>query len=258
MQVHRKIVKPYVCVCVCVWCIQGYVYSSASRLIGLELNEDFVRLQHDIVQKYKLSDRVQVSLWTFYIKHKLFLDSYFKLFNFCRFSTLMSAHKRFCWKALMFWSWTMSLSTFWSLANKSGNDTERNIPRIQMCWKTIRGVCACVQSVELHHADLQEERISAGYCSQSAGESECSAGKNQRIIWKPLAVVKTAAVEKKKNLNISSCVHQVVLEPGWVEELPVDYNVYLGRDTDPEALRQIHLYRVLWQHNLRSTNGGGA
>uniref|UniRef100_A0A3Q2CKF9 Zgc:109986 n=1 Tax=Cyprinodon variegatus TaxID=28743 RepID=A0A3Q2CKF9_CYPVA len=32
---------------------------------------------------------------------------------------------------------------------------------------------------------------------------------------------------------------------GWVEELPVDYSVYLGRDTDPEDLRQIHLYRVI-------------
>lgn len=36
------------------------------------------------------------------------------------------------------------------------------------------------------------------------------------------------------------------LQPGWVKELPVDYDVYLGRDTDPEALRQIHLYQVMW------------
>ncbi|KAI1895597.1 hypothetical protein AGOR_G00107880 [Albula goreensis] len=31
----------------------------------------------------------------------------------------------------------------------------------------------------------------------------------------------------------------------WLEELPLDHNVYLGRDTDTEALQQIHLYRVL-------------
>lgn len=42
-----------------------------------------------------------------------------------------------------------------------------------------------------------------------------------------------------------TCVQQEALQPGWVEELPVDYDVYLGRDTDPDALRQIHLYRVL-------------
>lgn len=41
------------------------------------------------------------------------------------------------------------------------------------------------------------------------------------------------------------CVQQEALQPGWVEELPVDYDVYLGRDTDPDALRQIHLYRVV-------------
>lgn len=38
---------------------------------------------------------------------------------------------------------------------------------------------------------------------------------------------------------------QEALQPNWVEELPVDYNVYLGRDTDPDGFRQIHLYRVL-------------
>ncbi|XP_023207942.1 uncharacterized protein LOC102226181 isoform X2 [Xiphophorus maculatus] len=68
----------------------GYVYSSASRLIGLELSEDFVRLQNDTLHKYGLSDRVQ--------------------------------------------------------------------------------------SLEVHHAGLQEERSPAGYCSQFARESGCSAG----------------------------------------------------------------------------------
>lgn len=35
------------------------------------------------------------------------------------------------------------------------------------------------------------------------------------------------------------------LQSSWVEELPIDYDVYMGGDTDPDALRQIHLYRVL-------------
>ncbi|XP_069494553.1 uncharacterized protein [Ambystoma mexicanum] len=30
----------------------------------------------------------------------------------------------------------------------------------------------------------------------------------------------------------------------WVEEVQLDYNVYLGADTDSEALQNIHLYRV--------------
>ncbi|XP_026164141.1 uncharacterized protein LOC113131273 isoform X2 [Mastacembelus armatus] len=47
------------------------------------------------------------------------------------------------------------------------------------------------------------------------------------------------------SLQESLSALQVTPQPGWVEELPVDYDVYLGRDTDPDALRQIHLYRVI-------------
>ena len=38
------------------------MYSSASRLIGLELSEDFVRLQNNMLQKHRLNDRVQVGV----------------------------------------------------------------------------------------------------------------------------------------------------------------------------------------------------
>ncbi|KAI2654162.1 hypothetical protein H4Q32_010801 [Labeo rohita] len=31
----------------------------------------------------------------------------------------------------------------------------------------------------------------------------------------------------------------------WIEEVPLDYSVYLKNDTDPDSLKQIHLYRVL-------------
>lgn len=37
------------------------MYSSASQLLGVELSEDFVRLQKKIVEKYRLNDRVQVT-----------------------------------------------------------------------------------------------------------------------------------------------------------------------------------------------------
>lgn len=50
------------CVCMCV-CVQGYVYSSASRLLGLEISEAFVRLQDSMLHKYKLTDRVQVCVF---------------------------------------------------------------------------------------------------------------------------------------------------------------------------------------------------
>ncbi|KAG7466485.1 hypothetical protein MATL_G00165240 [Megalops atlanticus] len=31
----------------------------------------------------------------------------------------------------------------------------------------------------------------------------------------------------------------------WLEEVPLNYDVYLGKDTDPDSFKQIHLYRVL-------------
>ena len=41
-------------------CMQGYVYSRASKITGIESNEEFCKLQQEIVARYHLSDRVQV------------------------------------------------------------------------------------------------------------------------------------------------------------------------------------------------------
>lgn len=38
----------------------GHLFSSAHRLIGIELNPDFVKLQQQILHKYKMADRAQV------------------------------------------------------------------------------------------------------------------------------------------------------------------------------------------------------
>lgn len=45
-------------------CVQGHVFSLSSQLIGLEISEEFVKLQNDIVQKYQLADRVKVHTHT--------------------------------------------------------------------------------------------------------------------------------------------------------------------------------------------------
>ncbi|KAE8290422.1 hypothetical protein D5F01_LYC12148 [Larimichthys crocea] len=39
----------------------GHVFSSASRLVGLEINEEFVKLQQEVLNKYKMTDRTQVT-----------------------------------------------------------------------------------------------------------------------------------------------------------------------------------------------------
>ncbi|KAF3845624.1 hypothetical protein F7725_008787 [Dissostichus mawsoni] len=108
----------------------GYVFSSASRLVGLEISEEFVKLQENIVQKYTMTDRIQV------------LHSDVRL-----------------------------------------------------------------QNVLLQNADVLVLNNVFEYFLPPE--------------------------------------EQMLLPPCWVEELPLDYDVYLGKDTDPDALRQIHLYRVL-------------
>ncbi|XP_069391323.1 uncharacterized protein [Paralichthys olivaceus] len=140
----------------------GYVYSSASQLLGLELSEDFVRLQNNMLQKYKLNDRVQV----------LQAD-------------------------------------------------------------------VCTQDVLLQNTDVLVMNNVFEYFMEPSEQI-----KAWRFIMQNL--VKTGSLlVTVPSLQESLDALQEALRPGWVEELPVDYDVYLGRDTDPEALRQIHLYRVM-------------
>lgn len=45
--------------------------------------------------------------------------------------------------------------------------------------------------------------------------------------------------------SLLTVCEQMVLQPGWVEELPVDSECYLDRHMDPDSVTPIHLYRVL-------------
>lgn len=40
--------------------LQGYLYSAASKLIGVEMNHFFYCLQQEAVEKFKMSDRVEL------------------------------------------------------------------------------------------------------------------------------------------------------------------------------------------------------
>jgi len=44
--------------------LQAYLYSSASRILGVELDRSFCDLQERIVQKYNMADRVEVGAHT--------------------------------------------------------------------------------------------------------------------------------------------------------------------------------------------------
>ncbi|XP_034418966.1 uncharacterized protein zgc:109986 isoform X2 [Cyclopterus lumpus] len=102
----------------------GHVFSSASRLVGLEISEEFVKLQKNILQKYNFMDRIQV-LHTDVLLQNVLLQNADVLIMNNVFEFFMEPSE---------------------------------------------------QSVEVHHGELQEERVSADLRPRSAGESEQSAG----------------------------------------------------------------------------------
>ncbi|PWA29761.1 hypothetical protein CCH79_00007744, partial [Gambusia affinis] len=174
----------------------GYVYSSASRLIGLELSEDFVRLQNDMLHKYGMSDRVQVRVSD-------------------RPSSLLS-HRH---------SHTPLIKT-----------TPPLTPPVPT---QVLHANVCTQEVLLQGADVLVLNNVFEYFMEPT---------EQIGAWKFIMQAfrrRGALLVTVPSLQESLDALQVPLPPGWVEELPVDYNVYLGRDADPEELRQIHLYRVV-------------
>ncbi|XP_028251356.1 uncharacterized protein LOC114427465 isoform X2 [Parambassis ranga] len=140
----------------------GFVYSSAARLIGLELSEEFVKLQNNILHKYRLTDRVQV----------LHAD-------------------------------------------------------------------VCTQDSLLHSADVLVMNNVFEYFMEPSEQVRA-----WRFIMQTFRRTGSLLVTVP-SLQDSLNALQEALQPGWVEELPVDYDVYLSRDTDADALRQIHLYRVM-------------
>ncbi|XP_041828680.1 uncharacterized protein zgc:109986 [Melanotaenia boesemani] len=140
----------------------GYVYSSASQLLGLELNEEFVRLQNEMLHKYSMTDRVQV----------LHAD-------------------------------------------------------------------VCTQDALLHSADVLVMNNVFEYFMEPSEQVRAWKFIMQTFRRRGSLLVTVPSLQDSLNTL------QVPLQHGWVEELPVDYNIYLGTDADPEALRQIHLYRVM-------------
>ncbi|XP_034530823.1 uncharacterized protein zgc:109986 [Notolabrus celidotus] len=140
----------------------GYMYSSASQLVGVEISEEFVKLQNDIVQKYNLTDRIQV----------LHSD-------------------------------------------------------------------VCLQNVLLQSADVLIMNNVFEFFMEPTQQVRAWRFIMENFRKKGSLLVTVPGLQESLNTL------EEALQPSWVEELPVDYDVYLGRDTDPDALRQIHLYRVL-------------
>ncbi|KAM3595583.1 uncharacterized protein V6R79_025644 [Siganus canaliculatus] len=140
----------------------GHVFSSASRLIGVEINEEFVKLQNDVLQRFRLTDRIQVLHTDVCLQNELLQNADVLIMN--------NVFEFFMEPVEQVRAWRFIMENF----RKKGS------------------LLVTVPSLQQTLHALQE-----------------------------------------------------ALQPGWVEELPVDYDVYLGSDADPDDLRQIHLYRVI-------------
>ncbi|XP_033844445.1 uncharacterized protein zgc:109986 [Periophthalmus magnuspinnatus] len=79
----------------------GHVFSSAARLIGLELNEDFVRLQNQVIHKYGFGDRIQVLHADFCSQETLIQNTDVLIMNNV-FEFFLEPHEQIrCWRFLV-------------------------------------------------------------------------------------------------------------------------------------------------------------
>ncbi|KAL6106103.1 uncharacterized protein ACO6RY_07475 [Pungitius sinensis] len=140
----------------------GHVFSSASQLIGLEINEEFVHLQNNILQKYKMTDRIQVLHTDVLLQNVLLQNADVLILN--------NVFEFFMEPSEQVRAWRFLMKNF----RKKGS------------------LLVCVPGLQESLNSLQE-----------------------------------------------------ALQPGWVEELPLDHKVYLDGDMDQDAVTQIHLYRVM-------------
>ncbi|XP_007891560.1 uncharacterized protein zgc:109986 [Callorhinchus milii] len=141
----------------------GYLYSAASQIIGVEMNEDFCHLQQLMIQKYQFTDRVQV-----------------------------------------------------------------------ICGNI------CAQGSLLQNADVIVMNNVFEYFLEEEEQVRSWQFINSALKKKGMLLVTTPSLQE----SLSQLQTGVQLKQ-WVREVPLDYNVYLGKDTDTEALKQFHLYEVL-------------
>ncbi|XP_030071188.1 uncharacterized protein LOC115478094 [Microcaecilia unicolor] len=141
----------------------GYLYSSAARLQGVEINADFCRLQEMILRKYNFADRIQV------------------------------VHAD-----------------------------------------------VCTQASLLQAADVIVLNNVFEYFLEEAEQCRAWIYISSNVRKKGTFLVTVPSLEE----SLHSLETGIDLSQ-WVKEVQLDYNVYLGKETDEDALSHIHLYQVL-------------
>ncbi|KAI4893976.1 hypothetical protein NFI96_015494 [Prochilodus magdalenae] len=144
----------------------GYLYSTAAQLVGVEISEEFVKLQTVAVEKYGFSDRIQV----------IHAD-------------------------------------------------------------------ICSQAVLVQNADVLIMNNVFEYFMEPKDQLRAWEFISQHFQKKGALLVTVPSIQEAllslQGTNGASAIGN------WLEEVPLDYNVYVQSDADPDSLKQIHLYRVL-------------
>ncbi|KAM6973222.1 uncharacterized protein FYW47_003333 [Aplochiton taeniatus] len=141
----------------------GYLYSSAARLIGVEINADFFRLQTLAVEKYNFTDRIQV--------------------------------------------------------------VQADI---------------CTQDMLMQSADVLIMNNVFEYFLQPCDQIKAWQFIIHNFRKKGALLVTVPSIQE----SLSALQGEMIDPCHWVEELTLDHNIYLGKDSDPDSQRDIHLYRV--------------
>ncbi|KAJ8390780.1 hypothetical protein AAFF_G00099120 [Aldrovandia affinis] len=101
----------------------------------------------------------------------------------------------------------------------------------------------CTQASLLQNADVVVMNNVFEYFLESNDQMRAWHCISQNVSRKGALLVTVPGVQESlaalQGSNEAIDIHQ------WLEELPLDYDVYLGRDTDTDSFKQIHLYRVL-------------
>lgn len=112
--------------------------------------------------------------------------------------------------------------------------------RIQVIHADIRSQIALVQK-----ADVLIMNNVFEYFMEPRDQMQAWLYISQNFRKKGALLVTVPSIQEALGLLQDAAFLETLSLSQWIEEIPVDYSVYLKNDTDPDSLKQIHLYRVL-------------
>ncbi|XP_043119220.1 uncharacterized protein zgc:109986 [Puntigrus tetrazona] len=112
--------------------------------------------------------------------------------------------------------------------------------RIQVIHADIRS-----QSALLQNADVLIMNNVFEYFMEPSDQMQTWLFISQNFRKKGALLVTVPNIQETLALLQDAVFLETVALSQWIEEVPLDYTVHLKNDTDPDSLKQIHLYRVL-------------